>query len=140
MLQEYPDILALTDKEPLWFDSNGVPRYAPFHPNLVPSIYADEAVLYEIACQACGRRFNVAEQWSDSHRILEPGCRSLAEVVRSGTLYYGDPPRHMDHDEGACAGVTMSCDSIRVIEFWHKIAMKWARDPSLEIRFDEGKH
>ena len=60
MHQHYRDILDRIDEAPTWFDENGVPRFGDFLPGYLGNIYAREAALAEVACQACGRMFKVA--------------------------------------------------------------------------------
>jgi hypothetical protein len=133
MYQPYEDILELAgDREPLWWDSNGVPRYKPFHPSLVPNIYATEAVLVEIQCQSCRRLFDVAFEWQITDHLF---CREFAELkgkklekaldgtkltsqIKRGELpFYGDTPWHTVNG-GQCAGTTMTSDTIRVKQIW----------------------
>lgn len=60
MLLSYDDIRSRINEPPRWFDSDGVPRYVMFEPHHA-TISGREAALLEIACQACGTRFVVAE-------------------------------------------------------------------------------
>ncbi len=83
MLEGYEDILSRISEPPIWYDQNGVPRYAKFHPNMCPNIYADKVVLAQIACQECGEKFLVemhASIWSD---------RDASDPRK---WHYGDPP------------------------------------------------
>jgi hypothetical protein len=124
----YKDILDLTDKKPLWFDQNGTPRFAPFHPRLCPNIYARQAVLYRIACQNCGHIFDVA----DTCGIF--AAFDISEKIMAHKLHYGDPP-----NIGCCpAGPTMSCEDLRIIEFWNKpFNGDWERIKEMEILLPE---
>lgn len=138
---------------PQWYDENGCPRYAPHHPSLGP-VYADEVVLLEIACQACGMRFQVqmtqaklheqvmATVWARHFGIdnekIPPAWEghTLAAQVRDGIIHYGDPPRHCHRDDvPCCAGDTMDCDDLRVLEFWRRDrgVREWVRVPELEV-------
>ncbi len=136
MRHEYDDIRSRIGEPPRWFDEHGTPRYSVFKPTDVPDIYANEAVLFEIACQACAQRFLVALSLS-RYRLLErPAVRTIAETIRAGALEYLDPP-----NVGCCpAGPTMTSDTIRVVEYWHKPApgRDWARDPALERVAQDG--
>lgn len=137
--------------KPEWWDENGVPRFGTHHPTLAPSIYAYEVVLLLIRCAACGKEFAVQMDWSsmdDLRRrmILPDGdhdAATLSAQVKSGSIHYGDPPRHA-HPEPQierCAGETMNCDDIKVIEFWRRTEEtdhEWARVPELERRLDDG--
>jgi len=113
--QYYADILALTDKEPLWFDECGVPRFTPFSPVHLNNIYAQYAVLLLIECQACRMPFQVAlTERSQSTLMPKDRCRSMHEHIRGGTVHYGDPPNIQCCE----AGPTMNSVPRRVIEYW----------------------
>lgn len=136
MKARYEDIRALTDKVPEWWDENGVPRYAPFRPNLLPCIYAREVVLMEIACKNCGDRFRV-----EMHS--EPlSNESLADAIEASkdsepyesTIHYGDPPAH------GCAGDTMNCSDLKVLEYWRRQAGEWVRDAAFEVELEKSPH
>jgi len=146
MHNDYEDIRSRIAEAPSWHDDNGVPRYGAFRPEAVPSIYADEAALVEIGCQACRTRFRVAFHTSQGDRLMAAAMRrdtnpmagpGLAEHIRGKTLHYGDPP-----NMGCCpAGPTMNSDPIRVLEYWRRGTwaenhMRWVRDPSLELPLD----
>ncbi len=60
MHQHYEDILMRIPEPPLWFDDAGVPRFDAFKPSDLANIYAREAALVGIECQACGTAFRVA--------------------------------------------------------------------------------
>lgn len=121
---KYSDILDKIPESPIWFDSNGTPRYNHFHPKDVPCIYADEAALILIGCQACGQEFKV----SLHHEMYDD--KNLSEQIPY--LYYGDPP----NVECCSIGPTMSSDSVRVLEFWIKEKFVWIRKPELEIELN----
>lgn len=84
MLNDYADIIERIPEPPLWWDEFGVPRYRAFAANRVGNVYAREAVLFEVACQACGRQFRVA--------LSSGKAPSIADAIRSKELHYGDPP------------------------------------------------
>jgi len=63
--------------EPLWWDANGVPRFAAHHPSLSPDIYAEEVALLDISCQRCGQEFRVQQTWS----MMD----AAQQLARSGT-------------------------------------------------------
>jgi len=139
MLEDYKDIRKRIKDPILWFDSNGVPRYDKFNPDMCPNIYADEVILMEIACQDCREKFNVEMHWSTSDKIFGRSSTSLSECIKSGNLpHYGDPPRHSrDEDDESyyCTGVTMNCEDIKVIEYWYRdesTKHDWKRDNTLE--------
>ena len=119
MHESYEDITSKLGK-PLWWDEVGCPRYEPFTVRMLNDIYAKEAVLLEIACQACEHRFLVAMS-----RSLFSGGTPLHKLIRNGSIHYGDPPNY-----GCCAsGPTMNCDDLRVHEYWRQ-----ARRPYEMIR------
>ena len=134
MLPSYSDIRALTDQEPSWFDHNGVPRYAPFHPSLL-GVYDTYAVLAEVECQACGERLLIGEgkpkhvvhMVAGEPEIIE---HDLGEIARS--FVFGDPPRH----DCPGAGETMSCIERRIVEAWERVDLDWVRRPEHEIGLD----
>jgi len=127
----YADIRALTDAEPLWFDRNGVPRYAPVHPSLL-GVYDRFAILAEIQCQSCGKRLLIGEG-KPKHSLdlvhgepefVEHGVEHLARH-----FFFGDPPRH----DCPGAGETMGCIERRIVEVWERENFEWVRHPELEI-------
>ncbi len=107
MLADYDDIRKRIKEEPIWYDTNGVPRYDKFEPMLCSNIYATEIVLLKIACQSCGQKFLVEMHYSMMDRVN--GIKPLSKKLRN--LHYGDPPIH------GCCGDTMNCDDIRIVEF-----------------------
>jgi len=129
----YLDIREEIDKDPLWWDEVGVPRYCDFSPQERHSTYSgQEVVLFEIACQGCGHRFQVCMSYGPYDTMFSPfSIPSLSQQVRNGTLHYGDPP-----NIGCCpAGPTMNCFDIRVLEFWGRDSAiaDFERRPELEI-------
>lgn len=162
MHQCYDDILNAIPGDPLWWQAGGVPRYAPFSPEVIPDIYADETALVEIACQSCDTRFHVCFTSSKMHRIMKAlqikgdpqdagelsDRLTLANAITEQTIHYGDPP-----NIGCCpAGPTMNSVPIRVIEYWSRhhadhvangivtdIAsyMEWSRDGTLETSLQD---
>jgi hypothetical protein len=130
MLHHYEDIRSRIAEPPRWWDEDGVPRYCAFGPDEVSDIYADEAMLFEIACQSCKTLFLVAGSRGAMGRFHNDRG-SLADEIRRGTIHYGDPP-----NVGCCpAGATMNCDDLRVVEYWQRMTdpFDWQRDGSLEI-------
>ncbi len=124
MNHHYRDI---TDKlgPPLWWDEYAVPRYCDFAPTEVAYIYAGEAVLLLIECQSCGSEFRVAMTCNELH-----GSPSLATLIRSDEIHYGDPP----NAECCAAGPTMNSVPKRVLEYWTNDGecWEWKRFPELE--------
>jgi hypothetical protein len=135
--------------EPLWWDDQGVPRYAPFRPQMC-GVYDRYVAYMEIACQACGKRFFVASSVSalgipyDRERVWEYAngkarlCRDLMPSKRDANhFHYGDPPNHSETDDQSClAGNSMNCIDLRIIEFWEMTCFEWVRRPEYEIEFD----
>jgi len=107
MHRDYTDIRSLTPTQPLWFDEYAVPRYVEFSPAQLANIYAREAALAEIECQACGHPFQVAFSGAN-HR------GPLSEAIVENTLEYGDPP----NINCCAAGPTMSSRARRVVQYW----------------------
>jgi hypothetical protein len=123
----YNDIRSRIAEEPLWFDEHAVPRYNPFSPNETANIYGDESCLLLIECQACSHEFQVCL----SRGSFMSDVPSLASLVESQQIHYGDPP-----NGGCCAaGPTMNSVPRRVLEFWRKSDdyLDWIRVPELEI-------
>lgn len=139
MKANYEDIKALTSKEPVWYDMNGVPRYAKFHPNLCPNIYATEVILLKIQCQSCEKPFLVEMHW-DYHNNQQ----SISDAIQKGNLgyiHYGDPPRHgigKDGERYCYAGDTMNAESVKIVEFWVK-TIEWERLPQYEIAWEDNE-
>jgi len=144
MLCRYDDLRALTDKEPIWFDEQGVPRWCEFHPSKANNPYADEVALLEIECQECRRRYKVAVSWSLAFAMIENAGKAGAATfdqlkanrpsLHPHNLCWGDPPCWE-----CSAGYCMSCFERRVLEFWQRGegVREWKRLPECEIRLDE---
>jgi len=134
MRQHYDDLRELTNKPPVWFDNNGVPRYRKFVPYDVPNIYADEAALYHIECQQCRTIFFVSADDCRHGDIIrgsaDPHEWPLANAIETGKLHYGDPPNIW-----CCmSGPTMNCMDIVVREYWRRDPddYVWQRMPEYE--------
>jgi hypothetical protein len=127
MKHHYKDI---TEKlgDPQWWDEVGVPRYCDFSPMATNDIYISEAVLLEIACQGCGRRFKVAMSWDDLEGHIKK-IPPLAQSIDEGTIHYGDPPNY----ECCLAGPTMNSEPLRVLEYWRMSNLgEWERQTDYE--------
>ena len=96
---------------------------------MCPDIYANEVVLYKICCQDCRQKFLVE---SHSTRTFYPEYKEHLLSLHVDNLHYGDPPIH-----GGCAGNTMNCIDLKVIEFWSRINLDWVRRPEHEIYLEE---
>lgn len=119
MKENYRDIVSRISEEPKWYDENGVPRYDKFHPSFCPDIYSDTVILLRIACQSCGKQFDV-----------EMHSSFFAPIKHPQNLHYGDPPNH------GCIGDSMNCDDIAVLEVWHR-EEGWIRIKELEGVIDQ---
>lgn len=132
----YQDILERIPEPPKWWDEHAVPRYCDFAPDQVANIYAREAVLLEIACQNCGKFFDVAMSWDEMQGHLR-GEPSLRFCIEGKTFHYGDPP-----NARCCpAGPTMNCLDIRVKQYWLKESgsFNWQRVAALEIELPDAE-
>lgn len=137
MNNDYQDIRSRINEEPKWFDENAVPRYCEFHPNGCANIYATQAALVLIKCQACGKEFKVAISCFDQIQTAT-GVPTTFELIKNKSIHYGDPP-----NVRCCpAGPTMNCIDMRVLEAWERPNFrKWERNPEYEIEIegdDEG--
>lgn len=104
MHHHYRDILDRVTEPPVWFDEHAVPRFGQFSPDEIANIYADEAVLMLITCQACGHPYNVAMSLSRTDRILSALGRSgVTHVEKPGEReHYGTfSRRKMTAEESA---------------------------------------
>jgi hypothetical protein len=119
MNTEYDDIRSRIAEPPKWWDEFAVPRYCDFHPRRAANIYAREAALLLIECQACGTKF----------RVCMSAGRGVAEVIGAGSIHYGDPPNIRCCE----AGPTMNCVDVRILEYWRRPDFDWIRDAALEI-------
>lgn len=126
MRGHYQDILDRIDEPPAWFDDYGVPRFGDFSPRHLSNIYAREAALAEVSCQACGCMFKVA--LTDAFATKSS---SLSDEIRLGRVHYGDPPNVHCCD----AGATMNSVMHRIVEYWSRdydVSVGWQRDPTFE--------
>jgi len=129
MFNRYDDITERIAERPKWWDEHRVPRYTDFATYCAADIYASEVALVEVACAACGERFEVAISslhFSNSERCNSP----VAEGIRKGDLNCGIPPNY-----GSCPeGQKLACRTQRVLEYWSRRTPEWwKRDSSLEI-------
>lgn len=85
MHHHYGDILSRIPEPPTWFDEHAVPRFCAFAPREVANIYADEAVLMLITCQACGHPFRVAMTSTRTDRMMAVlGRPGVTHVEKDG--------------------------------------------------------
>lgn len=120
----YFDIRDRIVEAPTWFDENAVPRYCDFHPEHC-DIYARECILLRIACQNCGREFDVAMSWTNHDgRLSRLSAQECPE--------YSDPP----NVECCASGPTMNSIPLRIVEFWQRDNFEWVRLPDLERKLD----
>lgn len=158
MHQHYHDILALTDRKPVWWQEGGIPRFCEFAPQELPDIYADEAAILLIKCQACGEKFYVSMSTNQSTRfgtalrnangnneraLAAQDKYSIAARIRAGTLHWGDPP----NIDCCASGASMTSELIQVVEYHrrrdpiyceggvvkdYEAYTSWRRNPDLE--------
>lgn len=142
----YPTYSDIRDKlgTPTFHDSNGVPRYEDFHPDML-GIYDHWAVLYHIQCQSCEQNFPcaVGMYWGDVYCKSKPEVRqAMLTMDRSDPMQalklmprWGDAPWHELDDGLMCSGVTMCTSVHEVLEVWHRADGDWQRiEISDEIR------
>lgn len=137
MLPDFADIHeAAGHVRPDWYDENGTPRYAVFHPDML-GVYDAYALLVTIACQSCAARFGVGLGWGrhDLFRMgLLPAGPSVDVLTELASGFkFGDPPRH------GCGGDSMTSVAVRVEEAWEKGGVprprafpKWERRTDVE--------
>jgi len=129
----YDDITKRIAELPVWW-LEGVPRYRSFRPDDL-NVYAQEAVLMQVECQMCFRKFNIG-QYSPS--AYHPGQQ---------LPFHDDPPSHSSHVEERCGGESMGFTELRTLEFWRRtrydpaaeppVESRWVRDHEQEIVYEE---
>ena len=121
MNRYYKDIIDIAG-EPQWWDEHAVPRYCEFSPAML-DIYAREVAFFRIACQNCGREFDVALSWSIIDQAT--GHEPLSHTWFTD-LSYGDPP-----NVGCCmSGPTMNSVFIKTHSLWTRLVHgHWALEP-----------
>ena len=131
MKPKYIDILSRISSVPLWYDSNGAPRFDPFRPELCSNFYADEIILLKIQCQECKKPFLVEIHSSKSRnsQSLEYQVAHRKKYIMN-PIHYGDPPRHNE-----CIGDSMNAESLQIVEFWKRERIDWIRISKFEISF-----
>lgn len=113
MHQFYDDIIEKLGP-PLWFDEFAVPRYCEFAPHRAGNIHASEVALVKIQCLSCASTFEVA---FSRPNITPNPVGSLAELIVSRDLRYGDPP-----NVRCCRlGPAMGSASLRVLQYWRML-------------------
>ena len=128
MKPPYTDITSRIPDPPLWWTMEGVPRYEPFRPQMASNWGACEVVLLKIECACCRAGFLVEISILDK---IKPGMD--IEDMRYGYLNYRDPPYHT-YNGNTCAGNTMTCDPVRIMEFWRcNDDFEWERVTEREI-------
>jgi hypothetical protein len=142
MLPNFSDITSRIAEPPTWFDTQGTPRYGEFRPEAL-GIYDDFAVLVEIECQSCGQSFCIGCGGTtiDTRAVAYGGQivkRTLEELAAH--FAFGDPPRHdaaYGHGAERCAGETMSCNEIGVVQAWRRVDHEWVRDGIVEQTYGD---
>jgi len=142
MFPAYRDILDLAEAAgatPVWFDEHGVPRFRPFHPDLL-GVYDCFALLAKLRCadRYCGAEILVGAGWPriDLSAVIagadDAAVRNIEQLVAGFSV--GDPPRH----NCPGAGETMVCDLVSIIEVWEQPGVSdWVRRTDLEGPVDD---
>lgn len=137
MLPDYADIKDAIDREPDWFTADGIPRYWPFHPDML-GVYDTMAVLVEIECASCQEAMLVGDGLPtvtltipDEPAAMRPVINDVERFVSEWSM--GDPPRHYCPGGGG----TMVCDEVAVIEVWDRDGAGEWRRPDLEGPIDD---
>lgn len=123
MHPRYQDILDAASIPPLWWSTDGVPRFAAFHPNML-GVYDELAVLFQVRCgdPHCRAKLRVAQGL--------PRIDITTTALQTNTLSslvagfsYGDAPRHK------CPGwgETSPVDEEMVLEAWERHEGEWVR-------------
>lgn len=132
MFPSYQDIIeAAAPRKPLWWDMNGVPRFAPFRPQLL-GVYDTFAILVAVRCSdphcqagmlvGCG---------SQSTTVTASGVEQHTLESMVAGFVYGDAPRH----DCTGWGETSAVDELVVIEAWERHDTEWVRRAGLEVPF-----
>ena len=131
MNRHFKDILDVMG-EPTWWDAYGFPRYCDFHPGVQSYIYADVVALMQVACQACGHRFDVSVAFREG--FITPNYR-LPTKTDVGSFHYGDPP----NVRCCLVGPAMNVDTLAVLQFWkwNSKKMEWQRKRKQEHKITE---
>ena len=87
MHTHYADILNRIPEAPRWFDEVAVPRYCEFSTDALAFIYAKEAALVLIQCQACEREFQVAFSELNARDRDRNGTTTIADLIRERRLH-----------------------------------------------------
>lgn len=141
MYADYNDIRSRIAESPTWFDQHGAPRYGTWAP-AATDIHADDACLFEIACQGCDLRVLIG---MDVHRAWH--AATFGEYIRPtradpGSYGFGDFPRRLGPNNGdCCVGVTMTTQVTRIVEFWVKEGSpglrEWVRHREFEFAYQQ---
>jgi hypothetical protein len=132
----YPDLREKLG-DPLWIDQHGVPRYAPFTPELASEVYCTWVLRLSVKCQACGKIFDCARSiaWhkiaAEHHKKGQPVPDKSIETAMKWLSGWGDAPWHnWDGSQSSignqCPGTTMTTDYIAV-ELYEKINFQWVK-------------
>lgn len=68
MLPDYYDVISRIEEKPSWYTVEGYPRYGEFTPGEC-NIYSHYSALFQIACQDCGKRFNIGVDVDDDYLL-----------------------------------------------------------------------
>ena len=110
---------------PIWHDSNGVPRYAEFHPRLL-GVYDEYAALFLVECQSCRQVFPCAVGVAKC-TLRDREIKRLDNVYDfiQKHVFWGDAPYH-DYPQ-QCAGTTMSTSIVKLISVWERHSGEWEK-------------
>lgn len=116
MKPNYNDISEVTDTDPLWYDSHGVPRFCEFDIKYRSNIYTNAVALCVVSCARCGKHFTIE---INSNNLFSTGDFVQSVIESSFDGVYGDPPIHL-HNGDICVGCTTVCNAVGVISLWVK--------------------
>jgi len=108
---------------PMWHDSNGVPRYAEFHPKYL-GVYDYYAAHFLVQCQSCLQTFPCATG-SQNYRFHNNEVVMIDDIFAFLEQYvsWGDAPWH--DDDSQCAGTTMSSSVVKLLSVWERKNSDW---------------
>lgn len=114
MKARYPDLDQFGD--PLWYDENGVPRFAVFSPELSADPYARQAALLQGCCPRCRALTKICV----SSQELAPDIQ--VDVHVRGGAVYGLLP-HFEH----CSHIAIP-EIVGTLEVWRRVdLLVWRR-------------
>lgn len=121
MKARYDDIVSISEHAPLWWDENGVPRYAEFSPTMCADPDARQAALLQVACPRCRRLCLVSV--SSKHLDLD----ILSDLLARGAEgLYGLLPHfgHCSYPYMASLVAVVEAHRRGDLAFWKKVYPK----------------